>query len=297
MDFSLSTRRAFLQACATLLPGLSLASLGAIKVYHISLQLFSVRDEMKRDPVGTLEAVARTGYKEIESADYDDRKFYGFTAPKFKKILEDTGLSMPTSHTVFRKTHWLEAQNDVTDEWKQTLDDALTAGQEYLISPGFEWDMKIADEMKKGVAAYNRCGEICREAGLRFGYHNHTAEFEVKHDGQPVYEYMLRNWNLANIAQQMDLCNLAIANADPMYWLRRFPHQFESMHVKDKQAGKPESTHLGTGTLNLEEIFAFAKKNTPVKYWVLEQESYGTKTPLEAMAYNLQRFKDYGFID
>ena len=68
------------------------------------------------------------------------------------------------------------------------------------------------------------------------------------------------------------------------------------MHVKDKLAGKNESTHLGAGTLDLEAIFAFAKKNTPIKYWVIEQESYGDKTPLEAVAYDLRRFKEYGFI-
>lgn len=291
-----SNRRAFLQTCAALFPGLALVGHPAIKVYHIGLQLYSVREEMKKDPLGTLKAVARIGYKEVEAADYHNRKFYGFTAPEFRKILEDTGLSMPTSHVVFGKAHWLESQNNVTDAWKTTLEDALTIGQEYLISPGFEWDITDADEMKKGVAAFNRCGEICHEAGLRFGFHNHTAEFETQYDGQPVYEYMLRNWDLAHVCQQMDLCNLAVANADPLYWLRRYPHQFESLHVKDKLAGRTESTHLGTGTLALEEIFAFAKKNTPVKYWVIEQESYGSKTPLEAVAYDLRRFKEFGFI-
>lgn len=289
-------RRSFLQSGITLLAGLPLATLPTIKVYHIGLQLYSVRADMKKDPLGTLKAVARIGYKEVEHADYHDRKFYGFPVLDFKKILEDTNLSMLTSHTMFRKSHWLEAQNDVTDEWKMTLEDALTMGQEYLISPGFDWDLTKPDEMKKGVEAFNRCGELCREAGLRFGFHNHTVEFETKYEGQPVYEYLLRNWDLAYVCQQMDVCNLALANADPIYWLRRYPHQFESMHVKDRLAGKNESTLLGTGTLNLEEIFAFAKKNTPIKYWVIEQESYGDKTPLEAVAYDLRRFKEYGFI-
>ncbi len=296
MDFPKGTRRSFLQTCAFLLPGLSQAAWPTIKVYHISLQLYSIRDAMKKDPSVTLKAVAKMGYKEVEAADYQNRKFYGYTTSEFRKILEDNNLSMPTSHVVFQKAHWLEAQNDVTDEWKKTMEDALTVGQEYLISPWFAWDLSNPDEMKKGVAAYNRCGEICNEAGLRFGYHNNTAEFEKKYDGQPVYEYMLRNWDLAKVCQQMDLCNLAIANADPIYWLRKYPHQFESMHVKDRLAGTDESTHLGAGTLNLEEIFAFAKKNTPVKYWVIEQESYGTKEPLEAVAYDLRRFKEYGFI-
>jgi sugar phosphate isomerase/epimerase len=296
MSFNVSTRRSFLQTCATLLPGLSLARHAAIKVYHIGLQLYSVREEMKSNAIGTLKAIAKIGYKEVEHADYHNRKFYGFSASDFRKILEDNNLSMPTSHTLFRRSHWLEAQNEVTDEWKTTLEDALTVGQEYLISPGFEWSLTDSDDMKKGVAAYNRCGELCNQVGLRFGFHNHTTEFEVLYDGQPVYEYMLRNWDLAYVCQQIDLCNLAIANADPLYWLRRYPHQFESMHVKDRLAGHKESTLLGTGTLDMEEVLAFAKKNTPIKYWVIEQESYGNKAPLEAVAYDLRRFKEYGFI-
>ncbi|WP_373514137.1 TIM barrel protein [Persicitalea sp.] len=290
-------RRHFLKAGAAVLAvSLPLGAAPNIKVYHIGLQLFSVRDAMKQDPLGTLKAVRQVGYKEVEHADYRDRKFYGFSAPEFKKTLENIGLAMPSSHTIFRKAHWLEAQSDVTDTWKQTIEDALIVGQEYLISPWFEWDLTQPDAMKRGVAAYERCGEICRAAGLRFGFHNHTVEFENKYAGQPIYDYMLRNWTLANVCQQLDLCNMAIAGADPMEWLRRYPHHFESMHVKDRELGEDKSTLLGTGSLDMEGILAFAKKHTPVKYWIIEQESYGSKTPLEAVAYDLRRFKEYGFI-
>ncbi len=251
---------------------------------------------MKNDPLGTLKAVAKVGYKEVEHANYHEGKFYGFSSVEFDKILKGIGLSMPSAHTIFRKAHWLEAHNEVTDAWKRTIDDALTVGQEYLISPWFEWDLTQPDEMKRGVEAYERCGEICRAAGLRFGFHNHTVEFENDYDGQPIYEYMLRNWSLVNVCQQLDTCNMVIGGADPLDWLRRYPHQFESLHVKDRAPGKDESTLLGTGSLPMEEILAFAKKHTPVKYWIIEQESYGSKTPLEAVAYDLRRFKDYGFI-
>ncbi len=289
------SRRTFLKSGAASLATLPLLDLSALKVYHIGLQLYSVRDDMRADPLGTLKKVAAMGYKEVEHAHYIDRKFYGFSAPDFKKLLEDLYLSMPTSHTIFKKEHWLEDKNDVSDEWKVTIEDALTAGQTYLFCPWFAWDIKQPDEMKKGVEAYNRCGEICRAAGLRYGFHNHTVEFETYYEGEPVYEYMLRNWDLANVCQQMDVCNLAIANADPMAWLRRYPHQFESLHVKDRLAGQDASTHLGEGTLPMQEILAFAKKHTPVKHWIIEQESYGEKTPLEAVAYDLKRFKEYGF--
>lgn len=289
------SRRQFLKSSAVSLATLPLISRPKIKVYHIGLQLYSLRNDMKVDPIGTLKKVAAMGYKEVEHADYQDRKFYGFGVSEFKGILEDLGLKMPTSHVVFQEKDWLDTQNDVSDAWKATIEDAVAIGQEYLFSPWFAWDIKQPEVMKQGVAAFNRCGEISRAAGLRFGFHNHTIEFETIYEGQPVYEYMLRNWDLTYVCQQMDLCNMAIANADPMDWLRRYPHQFESLHVKDRLAGQDASTHLGEGTLPMEEILAFAKKHTPVKYWIIEQEAYGQKTPLEAVDYDLKKFKNYGF--
>ncbi len=291
------SRRNFLKAGPVLVAtGFSFRTETKIKVYHIGLQLNSIREAMLENPVSTLESIAKIGYKEVEHAHYIGHHFYGFQASEFSKILKSYGLAMPTSQTIFRKEHWLEANNDVSDSWKKTIEDALIIGQEYLFSPWFDWDLRQPEEMKRGIAAYEHCGEICRAAGLRFGFHNHSSEFEIEYAGAPVYEYMLDNWDLTYVCQQMDLCNMVIVGADPMYWLRRYPHQFESMHVKDKAPGKNESTLLGAGTLDLESILAFAKKHTPVKYWVIEQESFEAKAPLESAAYNLRKFKEYGFI-
>jgi sugar phosphate isomerase/epimerase len=291
MQDSLS-RRSFLKAGAATLASFPLLYSPAIKVYHIGLQLYSVRDDMQKDPVGTLEKIAKIGYKEVEHAQYINRRVYGFTAKEFKKVLDDTGLSMPTSHTLFKKEYWLKEQNDVSDEWKMALEDALTMGQSYIISPQFDWDFKNPDELKKGVEAFQRCGELTHEAGLRFGYHNHSAEFEIKYKGEPVYDYMINQWDRTHVFLQLDLANLSVGHADPMVWLRKHPLRFESMHVKDRQKSTPESTLLGQGVLNLDEIVTFANKNTFVKYWIIEQESYGSTSPLEAARLNLKYFKE-----
>ena len=64
------------------------------------VQLYSVRDDMKKDPLGTLKQLAEMGYRHVEHASYTGRKFYGYSASEFKKILADLGLSMPSGHTV-----------------------------------------------------------------------------------------------------------------------------------------------------------------------------------------------------
>jgi sugar phosphate isomerase/epimerase len=89
---------------------------------------------------------------------------------------------------------------------------------------------------------------------------------------------------------------MTMANVTPLPWLEKFPKHFELMHVKDRDKTKPESTLLGEGTLDLPKILNYARKNTNVKYWVLEQESYGDRTPLDCMRLNLMKIKkDYKF--
>ena len=72
----------------------------------LGIQLYSVRDDMRKDPLGTLQQLALMGYKNVEHANYINRKFYGFTPVAFKKILDDVGLKMPSGHTVMEKKHW-----------------------------------------------------------------------------------------------------------------------------------------------------------------------------------------------
>src|ERR1035437_2765069 len=98
-----SSRRTFLKNSAVLVAGtalLSKTSFAASKANEVvGIQLYSVRDDMKKDPVGTLTQIAKIGYKNVEHANYIDRKFYGYTPAEFKKILNDLGLKMPSGHT------------------------------------------------------------------------------------------------------------------------------------------------------------------------------------------------------
>ena len=302
---TLQTRRDFVRTSAALLAGASVLPTSAFAkktTYHIGLQLYSVRDEMKKDPKGTLQKLAAMGYREVEHAAYIDqavyqnRKPYGFTAKELRKILDGLGMTMPTSHVVFRVADWNTDTKTVSDEWKAVMEDANTLGQKYLISPSFAFDKTKLDECRKGFEIYNKVGEICAKNGLRFGFHNHHQEFEQKFVGEYLYDIMLKELDLKYVCQQLDICNMSVANVDPMRWLKMYPKHFELMHVKDRDKKSTESTLLGDGALNMKEILEYARKNTAVKYWVLEQEAYGDKTPMECVKINLDRLKkQYAF--
>ncbi len=300
------SRRHFMQQGATILGGLATPSVfnafssdfSEIKrAKHIGMQLYSVREAVKKDPKGTLQQLAAMGYKEIEPAAYiypeayTKRTIYGMSPKEFKKMADDLGFKIPSSHVVFSMKHWDEAKNDMTDVWKQVLEDAAIMGQKYIISPTFAVDKTKLDGVKKGIETYNKVGMITEKAGLRFGFHNHSEEFTIKFDGEYMFDIMLKGFDLKYVCQQLDIGNMSTVNADPMRWLKLFPKHFELMHVKDLAKDKPESTTLGDGRINLPEILEYARKNSSIKYWVMEQESYGDKTPFECMKINLDRFK------
>src|SRR4028119_2325342 len=90
----------------------------------LGIQLYSIRDDMKKDPLGSLKQLAAIGYKYVEHANYVDRKLYGYSATEFRKVLDDLGLKMPSGHTVMGKQHWNDSNKDFTDAWKKTVDDA-----------------------------------------------------------------------------------------------------------------------------------------------------------------------------
>jgi hypothetical protein len=99
-----------------LLPGSALAA--KKQKGMVGLQLYSVRAEMSKDPLGSLTQLSKMGYVYVEHASYVNRKFYGYAAPEFRKVLDDLGLKMISGHTVMGRQHWDEAKKDFSDSWK-----------------------------------------------------------------------------------------------------------------------------------------------------------------------------------
>ena len=133
------SRRNFLKSGAmTLLAFPELARLASIKVYHIPLHDAGIQHLLTQSPAATLTALADTGFKELEYSGDNNTLYYGLQPEEFRKLLDDTPISMPIGQAKLRKTHWLPSQKEASDEWKKTMENALTVGQEYLISPGFD---------------------------------------------------------------------------------------------------------------------------------------------------------------
>lgn len=267
----------------------------------VGLQLYSIRDDMKKDPLGSLKQLAGMGYKHLEHASYNDRKFYGYGAKEFKKILDDLGLKMPSGHTVLGSRHWDKSKKDFTDLWKYTVEDAAILGQQFVISPSLDKEYRqTGDDLKRFMDVFNKSGELCRKSGMKFGYHNHAFEFSEKLDGKVVYDIMLENTDPDLVIQQLDIGNLYNGGAKAKDIATKFPGRFQSMHVKDEVLSKGgdekyESAVLGTGIVNVKEVIDIGRKSGGTIHFIIEQESYQGKTPMECMKENLAVMNKWGY--
>lgn len=270
----------------------------------LGIQLYSVRDDMKKDPLDTLKQLAAMGYKNVEHANYVDGKFYGYAPTEFKKVLADLSLKMPSGHTVMNDKHWDKAANDFTDVWKQTVADAATVGQHYVISPWLDENLrKNYDDLLGFLDIFNKCGELCKKSGMKFGYHNHDFEFKYSLNDKQIYDIILEHTDPELVIQQIDIGNMYGAGGKALDIIKKHPGRFESMHVKDEIKAKDkgemndnyESTILGKGLLPVKEIVALGIKSGGTIDLIIEQESYQGKTPLECAKEDLQIMKKWGY--
>ena len=284
---------------AAIFPRASFAS-GVEQKEQVGLQLYSVRDDMAKDPKSSLKKLADMGYKVVEHAGYADRKFYGFTPSEFKKILNDLGLKMYSGHVDFGVQSWDASKKDFTDGWKHTVEDAAFMGQKFVFTPELDENaQKNYDELMKVIDLWNKCGEFCQKYGMKFGYHDDYNEDIVMHDMR-IFDVIMKYSDPKSVSHQFDIANLYnAAGTDPIDVLKKYPGSFAALHVKDvlKEKNKDnmhDSTVLGKGVLDIKSIVDLAIKNGA---WlmIIEQESYQNESPMDCVKDDLTAMKKWGY--
>jgi sugar phosphate isomerase/epimerase len=209
----------------------------------IGLQLYTVREAMRRDFAATLVRVAAIGYREVEFADY-----FGNTPAQVRATLDSAGLVAPSAHVPVAA---------IGDRWEETLAGARTIGNRYLVvaSAGGATDI---DGFQRIAERFNRAGQLAAKAGIRFGYHNHDFEFTPLAGTLP-YDVLLEATDPKHVCFEMDLYWITKAGLDPLTYFTRWPHRFPLVHVKDS-AGPPahRMADVGAGTIDWRRIFARA---------------------------------------
>lgn len=267
----------------------------------VGLQLYSIRQEMSDDPFESLKQVAGMGYKYVEHANYIDGKFYGYSPSEFRKILDDLGLKMISGHTVMGRQHWDERKNDFSDSWKKTVEDAAILGQKYVVSPSMDNSMRSNyDDFKRYMDVFNKCGELCRRSGMKFGYHNHDFEFSESLNNEKLFDIMMKSMDPDMVVVQLDIGNLYNGGAIALDVVKRYPGRFENIHVKDEiissgGAEKFESTIIGEGIVSAKKVTKLATKIGGTEVYIIEQESYQGKSPMDCMKTNFEVMRKWGY--
>ena len=242
---------------------------------NVYLQLYSVREDINKDFKGTIAAVVKAGYTGIEAAGYSDGKFYGLTPAEFKKELNAVGMKALSSHAGqslaenVQDTDW----KAVWEWWDTAIAAHKAAGMKYIVTAWMSTPKTLAD-LKVYCDYYNKVGEKCNAAGLRFGYHNHDFEFN-NIEGELMYDFMLKNTDPAKVFFQMDVYWVVMGRKAPVDYFNEYPGRFEILHIKDnKELGQ-------SGMVGFDAIF----KNTAkagAKYMVVEVEKYNYE-PLKSI--------------
>jgi len=238
------------------------------KANPIGIQLWTVKQALYKDTLGVLKHLAKSGYKQIEGFEGDLGIFWGMKNTAFKKVLDDLGMNMVSTHC------------NNTKDFERKAAEAAEIGMKYLICP-HKGAQKSIDNFKQFSEEFNACGEITKKNGLRFAYHNHDYSF-VPMDGVVPQDLMMNSTNPDTVDFEMDMYWTVAAGVDPIAYMKKFPNRFKLVHVKDMAVsaeGVKESCIVGKGTINYKSLLPQVAAQG-VQYFIVEQEAYTGTTEL-----------------
>ncbi len=227
---------------------------------NAGVQLYSVRTEMLVNALATLQMLAKIGYKQIESARSEKGNYYGLSAKEIKSVTNDLGLTLQSGHV------------HIDDHWQKSIEDAVIAGQQYLICSTMPTGGQTVDNYQRVAEKFNIAGDQCKAAGLKFGYHNHDYEFDTR-EGQVLYDVLLNNTDPKLVHMELDLGWVVVTGNKPADYFARFPGRFPLWHLKDMLIDKRHSTEFGKGQLDIAGVLQLAKQ-AGMQYYFVEQEEY-----------------------
>jgi len=244
---------------------------------EFGVQLYSVREligdstKYADNHVQVLAKLAELGYTSVEAANYKNGKFYGVSPEQFKADVEAAGLKVLSSHASKGLSEEELESGDFSAElpwWDECIAAHKAAGMSYLVVPSLK-----APKTKAQLQVYcnylNAIGKKCAEAGLTFGYHNHSYEFN-KVDDVVMLDYMLENTDPENVFFQMDVFWAVWGRVAPVEYFNKYPGRFTCLHIKDlKEVGQ-------SGMVGFDAIFKNAEVGGCQGYIVeMEGSSFG----------------------
>lgn len=240
----------------------------------IGVQLYTVRSLVQNDLPGTLAAIRKIGYRNVETFVAE----YKMSAKDLRSAILGAGLTVPSAHFGY-------------NDFESRFDYAKELGVECIVCSMIPKTIaNSADGYKRGAEQYNKWGEQAKTMGLRFAFHNHNVEFQ-DYGGLTGFDVLMKYTDSALVQWQMDVYWVAQAGHDPVAMLRQYGHKMQSLHLKDRKPNVPTSfdtgpasahfAEVGEGTLDWKSIFRLAAADRIP--WMFVELDQTERPPLESL--------------
>ena len=267
----------------------------------VGVQLYTVRDQMAKDPQGTLKAIADIGYREVELVG---------DIPKVAALAKSVGLTAVAVHVSppFFTGKWdawsfMRSSVPAGYDLAAVINEAKAAGVKFIVLPYL-----MPAERPVGVKGYsefaamlNRAGEQITKAGLTFCYHNHAFEFAPLEGGGTPLDLLLAETKPDLVKLELDVFWVSVAGHEPVALLKRYSGRVPLLHLKDKQKGTPTALEeskvpptsfvpVGSGAVDFKALLA-AAPGAGVQHYFVEQDHAVGSTPLDGIASSFKYLK------
>jgi sugar phosphate isomerase/epimerase len=243
-----------------------------MKKIPVALQLWSVREDMKRDFAATVADVAEIGYNGVELAGYGN-----LDAKGAKAALDAAGLKVAGMHVSYPT---------LSGDFTSVVSDALLFGTKHVVCswwpPGHFVSAAACEQIGTQL---DSIGAMLRPFGIRFGYHNHDHEFRI-FDGRPAFDWILGASEPRNVFAEVDVFWVQHAGYSPAKFIREQGARVPLIHLKDAR-------ELGKGPVNFEEIFAATDSVGAAEWFIVEQEQY-SHVPIKSVRLCHEQMKSWG---
>ena len=253
------------------------AMAGRRRLRTVGIQLYSLRDDARRDLEWTLGEIAKMGYDTIEML--GSMNNFDMPVRQLRQVLDRVGLRAVSTHV----------GGNALNDLDRTLDEAAALGHEYVIVASLPIQgQRTLDDYRRWADRFNEAGRQARSRNVWIGFHNHAND-QTPIDGTVPYDLLMDRTDPAVTRMQLDTGNSAMASRDPLDYMRKYGPRYWSFHVKDVPAmGARNDTELGKGIIDFRRLFAMIG-NIDQKHLFVEQETY-PGAPIDSLR------RDYQYI-
>ena len=255
-------------------------SVAGAKKIPVGLELYSVREQLAQDLMGTVRSVAKMGYDGVEFFS----PYFAWTpeyAKEVRKLLDDLGIVCYSTHN--------GANSFEPANINKAIDLNKTIGSKLIVMAS-AGRVEGQDGWKKVAETLSKAAETTKPAGIRVGFHNHQLEFKPL-DGELPVRILAKN-TPADVVMQLDVGTCVEVGVDPVAWIEENPGRIASIHCKDWSAapGVGYKALFGEGNAPWKKIFEAAERVGGVQQYIIEQEG-SALPPLETVERCLANFK------